>query len=135
MKPKRLLKVPLKALDFWVEKQTGGLVDLSEIFSIVKESGAALDAELVVSMQDGSSATILWDPTGPVSSSHLIAVVGSILRDRPSVTSIQVLTPPTSSPESVTPSEAPTESTSGGVVSVSYSDIEPVQGELFPEIL
>lgn len=130
MKPKRLLKIPLKALDFWVEKQTGGLLDLSEIFSAVKENGNALDAELVVSMQDGSSATILWDPTGAVSSSQLIAVVESILRGRPSVTSIAVLTPPTSSPEVATPSEALTENSSGGVVSVSYSPANDV-----PEIL
>lgn len=129
MKPKKLLKVPLKALDFWVERQTGGLIDLSEIFSTVKEAGGALDAELVVSMPDGSSAEILWDPAGSVSSSQVIAVVESILSARPSVTSISVLCPseesnsPTTSKQQLAlPFEGPTESTSGGVVSIQYSE-------------
>lgn len=131
MKPKKILRIPLKVLDKYVENRTGGLIDLSEIFSMMKETGGALDAELVVSMPDGLSAEILWDPAGPVSSSQVIAVVESILSARPNVTSISVLclseesnSPTTSKQQLALPLEEPTENTSGGVVSIQYSDME-----------
>ena len=124
------IKLPARVIDQIVENKTGGLVDLSEIFSMgkkaaEKEIGDASNAVLAVSMPDGSSVTIWWDPTGFVSTSELISVVRSIISDRPSVTSIRVVTPPTSLPEVAKPSEEPTVSTSeGGVVSIEYSDID-----------
>lgn len=124
------IRLPAKVIDQIVENKTGGLVDLSEIFSMgkkaaEKEIGDASNAVLAVSMLDGSSAVIWWDPTGFVSSSEMISVVQSIISDRPSVTSIRVVSQPIGSQEVATHSEEPTESTSeGGVVSVTYSDIE-----------
>lgn len=121
MKPKKLLKIPLRVIDQYVEAQTG--VDLSKIFSKA-ESGFALGAELVVSMLPGSSAEILWDPEGNVDSSQVTAVVQSILIGRPFVTSIVLRTPPEKLPQLVLPFEPSTEDISKGVVTIQYSDID-----------
>jgi len=121
LKPKKLLRIPLKVIDQYVEAQTG--IDLSKIFSTQKESGIAQDAELAVSMLDGYSAEILWDPDGSVSSSQMIAVVESIIADRPNVCKIEVRRPDTSSPQLVLPFDNDTDLSSGGVVSIQYEDI------------
>jgi hypothetical protein len=133
MKPKKLLRIPLRVIDQIVENKTGGLIDLSEIFLTVKDDGNALGAELVVSMPDGYSAQILWDPDGPVSSSQVIAVVQSILAGHPCVTSISVLTPQTSSPEPVTPYEKYTDPISGGSVTIRSEPIEQLELELYED--
>lgn len=129
MKPAKLLRIPLRVLETVVENRTGLDLDLSEIFWTNPESGAASNVALAVSMPDGYSAQILWDPNGPVGTSDLIAVVTSILTARKDVASISVnLTESSrtsSKPPVATPSEPPTESTSGGVVSIEYSDIDP----------
>lgn len=122
MKPKKIVKIPLKIIDQYVEAQTG--VDLSKIFSKA-ESGFASDAELAVLMHGGSpNCEIIWDPTGNVSSSQVTAVVQSILIGRPYVESIVVKTKTGNSPQLVLPLEPSTDLNSGGVVSIQYEDIE-----------
>jgi hypothetical protein len=126
MKPKKIIKkivkIPMKIIDQYVEAQTG--VDLSKIF-LKAEHGLAMDAELVVSMPDGSSAEILWnEEAGSVSSSQVTAVVQSILIGRPYVTSIVLRTLRGKSQPLVTLCEPSTEDTSESVVTIQYSDIE-----------
>ena len=124
MKIKKILKVPLNVLETVVENKTGLDLDLSEIFFHRAENGNASDVALAVSMPDGLSVEILWDPAGPVSSSEMIAVVESILTDRPFATSIQVLTPPTSSPQLALPFEPAIAPISKPPVTISYSEID-----------
>jgi hypothetical protein len=126
MKPKKIIKkiikIPMKVIDQYVEAQTG--VDLSKIFSKA-ERGLAMDAELVVSMPDGQSAEILWNQeAGSVSSSQVTAVVQSILIGRPYVTSIVLRTHRGKLQPLVTLCEPSIEDISEGVVSIQYSEIE-----------
>lgn len=129
MRPAKLLRIPLKVVETVIENKTGLDLDISEIFYHQPESGSVSNAALAVSMLDGYSAQILWDPNGPVGTSDLIAIVTSILTARKDVASISVSligsSQTSSKPPVATPSEPPTESTSGGVVSIEYSDIEP----------
>ena len=122
LKPKKLLRIPLKIIDQYVEAQTG--IDLSKIFSTQKANGIAQDVELAVSMLDGYSAEILWDPDGSVNSLEMIAVVESIIADRPNVCKIEVRRPDVLSPQLVLPFDSDTDLSSGGVVSIQYSEID-----------
>lgn len=130
IRPKKILRIPLRILESVVQNKTGLDLDLSEIFWTNPEGGNASDVALAVSMRDGWSAEIMWDPDGPVSSSQLTAVVLSILKDRKNVDSIQVSIPPTFSPEAVKPSELVTAPTSEQLdlfdppIRITYSDIE-----------
>lgn len=126
MKPKKIvkkiIKIPLKVIDQYVENQTG--VDLSKIFSKA-ESGLVPGAELVVTLQDASqNCEIMWNPEGNVDSSQVTAIVQSILIGRPYVQSIVVVTQPESSPQLVLPLDPSSDLNSGGVVSIQYEDIE-----------